>query len=233
VLDEAARAGLEEAILVVAPGKELLRRHLDLAQEEGAWPDLRLRYTMQQEPTGLGDAIAVCAPLLDGEPFAVLLPDNLPLAPDYRLDSMLTLWRRRGQNVVGVIEIDRRWSGLFGNSGRIDSRPLEPGVVAIDRLHDKAPGRLAIDGAATAPLLRACGRYVFGTEIFALLAESRRAATGEVDEVPAVQRLARERTLLGAHLPMPLFDVGHPSGLLAASAYLADRERLVPTVEPS
>ena len=192
VLDEAARAALEEAIVVVAPGKELLRRYLDLAQEEGAWPGLRLRYATQEQPTGLADAITVCAPLLEGEPFAVLLPDNLPLAPDYRLDSMLDLWRRRGKNVVGVIEIDRRWSGLFGNSGRIDSRPLEPGVLAIDRVHDKAPGRLAIDGSTDAPLLRACGRYVFGNEIFALLAASRRAATGELDEVPAVQRLARD-----------------------------------------
>ncbi len=74
---------------------------------------------------------------------------------------------------------------------------------------------------------------MFGTEIFALLAESRRAATGELDEVPAVQRLAREHGLLGALLPMPLFDVGHPSGLLAASAYLASREGLAPTAETS
>ncbi|HEX2464847.1 MAG TPA: sugar phosphate nucleotidyltransferase [Thermoanaerobaculia bacterium] len=233
VLDEAARAELEEAIVVVAPGKELLRRYLDLAKESGAWPDLRLRYTTQEQPTGLADAIARCEPLLEGEPFAVLLPDNLPLAPDYRLGSMVDLWRRRGQNVVGVIEIDRRWSGLFGNSGRIDSRPLEPGVVAVDRLHDKAPGRFVVEGTAQAPLLRACGRYVFGAEILALLAESRRTAAGELDEVPAVQRLAREHGLLGALLPMPLFDVGHPNGLLAASAYLAAREGLAPTVETS
>lgn len=223
VLDEVALAGLEEAIVVVAPGKELLRRYLELAQEDGAWPGLRLRYATQEQPTGLADAIAVCAPLLEGEPFAVLLPDNLPLAPDYRFDVMIDLWRRRGKSVVGAIELDRRCSGLFGNSGRIDSRPLEPGVLAIDRVHDKLPGRLLVDDSTITPLLRACGRYVFDHEIFALLAASRRTATGELDEVPAVQRLAQDGNLLGALLPMPLFDVGHPDGLLAASAYLASR----------
>jgi UTP-glucose-1-phosphate uridylyltransferase len=131
-----------------------------------------------------------------------------------------------------VTRTRRERSGRFPSSPS-DSRPLEPGVLAIDRLHDKAPGRFAVAESATAPLLRACGRYVFGTEIFALLAESRRAAAGELDEVPVVQRLAREHSLLGALLPMPLFDVGHPSGLLAASAYLASREGLVPTAEPS
>ena len=74
---------------------------------------------------------------------------------------------------------------------------------------------------------------MFGTEILGLLAESRRGAAGELDEVPAVQRLAREHRLLGALLPMPLFDVGYPSGLLAASAYLASHEALAPTAETS
>jgi UTP--glucose-1-phosphate uridylyltransferase len=220
VLDEAAAAGLDQAIVVTAPGKELLRRYLDLAQEQGAWPDLRLCYATQGEPTGLADALGICAPLLEAEPFAVLLPDNLPLAPDYRLDALLALRRDPGQSVVGVIEIDRRWSGLFGNSGRIDARTTAPGLLAIERLHDKLPGRLVLDHRE-APILRACGRDVFDNDVFALLADSRKASSGEVDEVPAVQRLAREGRLVGVMFPMPLFDVGHPGGLLAASAWLA------------
>jgi UTP--glucose-1-phosphate uridylyltransferase len=233
VVDEAARAGLEEAIVVVAPGKGLLRHYLDLVQAEGAWPDLRLRYAMQDRPTGLADALAICEPILAGEPFALLLPDNLPLAPDYRLATLLDPWRERQCNVVGVLEIDASWSGLFGDSGRIDWRPLAPGLVAIDRLHDKRPGRLSIDSANTAPMLRACGRYVLGSEIFALLAEQGRAASGELDEVPAIQRLAIEGKLLGAMVPMPLFDVGYPDGLLAANAHLAARAGLSRTAATS
>jgi UTP--glucose-1-phosphate uridylyltransferase len=229
ILDEIAQARLDEAIVVVAPDKELLRRHLDLQQEHGAWPGLRVRYATQPEPTGLADAITLCAGHLEAEPFAVLLPDNIPLARDYRLDPLLDLWRDRGRHVVGVIEIDRRWNGLFGNSGRIDSRPLEPHVLAIDRLHDKVPGRLVIDDSGTAPMLRACGRFVFGADVLALLAESRNAAAGEVDEVPAVQRLAQRGDLLGALVPMPLFDVGYPDGLLAANAWLAARAGLSET----
>jgi UTP--glucose-1-phosphate uridylyltransferase len=225
VLDEAASAGLEEAIVVVAPGKELLRRHLELAQAGGSWPSLRLRWVEQAEPTGLADAILLCSPLLGDQPFAVLLPDNLPLSPDYRLDALLEPWRQHGRHVVGVVEIDRRWSGLFGNSGRIDSRPLAAGVLAIDRLHDRAPGRLVIDGPSGETVSRACGRYVFGAVVLEALAASRRAVAGELDKIATVQRLAREGNLLGALLPMPLFDVGYPAGLLAASAYLAERRQ--------
>jgi UTP--glucose-1-phosphate uridylyltransferase len=228
VLDEVASAGLAEAIVVIAPGKELLRRHVELAQEAGTWPNLGVRYALQQRPTGLADALALCEPLVEGEPFAVLLPDNVPLAPDYRLDSLLGVAREPGQCAVGVIEIDRRWSGLFGNSGRIDGRPIAPGVLAVERLHDKLPGRLVLDDPGALPILRACGRYLFTSDVFALLAASRSGSTGEVDEVPAVQRLARDGRLVGVLLPMPLFDVGHPSGLVAANAHLAGLEAATP-----
>jgi UTP--glucose-1-phosphate uridylyltransferase len=232
VLDEAAAAGIDEAIVVVSPGKALLREHLELAQAGGAWPTIRLRWAAQEEPTGLADAIAVCAPLLENEPFALLLPDNVPLAPDHRLATLLDVKRERGASVVGVIEIDARWSGLFGDSGRIDWRPLAPGVVAIDRLHDKRPGRFVVE-PSSAPLLRAVGRYVLGPDFFERLETSRRArrpgGDRELDEVPAVQALALDRELVGALLPMPLFDVGHPSGLLAASAHLAGRKDAAPT----
>ena len=224
VLDEATGAGVEEAIIVTAPGKELLRRHLELAQHRGAWSGLRLRFVTQEEPTGLADAIALSAPLLDDQPFAVLLPDNLTLAADHRLAALFEAWQP-GHAVVGVLELDARSSGLFGNSGRIDARPQRNGVLAIDRLHDKRPGRFEIADHASTPVLRACGRYVFGNDVFRLLEWSRRGTTGEVDEVPAVQRLAREGKLIGVVLPMPLFDVGHPSGLLAASAHLARAAR--------
>jgi UTP--glucose-1-phosphate uridylyltransferase len=221
VLDEAHLGGIEEAIVVTAPGKDLLRRYLELAQASGAWPELEVRYVTQEEPTGLADALLACTALLDDEAFAVLLPDNLPLATDYRLSTLLALWPEHERSVVGVLTLDRRWSGLFGNSGRIEHRAAAPGTVEIDRLHDKEPGRLEIaDGP---PILRACGRYVFGPEALAALAESRRAGSAELDEVPAVQSLARAGRLLGALLPMPLFDVGHPAGLLAASAYLVER----------
>lgn len=228
VLDEAAAAGIDEAIVVLSPGKELVRRYLELAQDGGAWPETRLRFALQERPTGLADAIALCAELLEDHAFALLLPDNLPLAPDYRLDPLLALWNDRQRHGVGVIEIDGAWSGLYGNSGRIDYRVVSPGVLAIDRLHDKELGRLEI--AAGARVARACGRYVFGPQIFAALEASRRERDragalerDELSEVAAVQLLARQGALLGAVLPPPLFDVGHPEGLLAASAFLARR----------
>ena len=219
VLDEAAAAGIEEAIVVVAPDKPLVRRYLELAQDEGAWPGIGLRFAVQEEPTGLADAITVCGDLLEGEPFALLLPDNLPLAPDYRLGALLGLWSERGRNGVGVLEIDSTWSGLYGNSGRIEHRAIAPGVLAIDRLHDKESGWLHVPAGSR--VMRACGRYVFGPDFLERIEASRAGARGEISEVPAVQLLATEGLLLGAVLPSPLFDVGHPRGLLAASAFLA------------
>jgi UTP--glucose-1-phosphate uridylyltransferase len=231
VLDEALAADIEDVVIVVSPGKELLRRYVELAAADGAWRDLRVTYVVQDEPTGLADAIALCEPVLGSEPFAVLLPDNLPLAADYRLARLIDVYERHRKHVVGVLELDSRWSGLYGNSGLVEHREVAPGVLAIDRLHDKIPGRLEIPPGTR--VLRACGRYVFRPEVFASVAASLgNAADADRSEVPAVQLLARAGALCGAIVPGPLFDVGYPAGLLAACAFLARQSGSVAGAPP-
>src|SRR5215472_14311360 len=80
-LDEIVRAGFERAAIVVSPGKDAIRRYFE------AEPDLtrrlRLTFVEQPLPLGLGDAVVRCRPLARGEPFAVLLPDDVIPTSDH------------------------------------------------------------------------------------------------------------------------------------------------------
>ncbi|MFQ5351418.1 MAG: sugar phosphate nucleotidyltransferase, partial [Thermoanaerobaculia bacterium] len=99
VVDEAAAAGLDRIGVVIGPGKGLIREYLETARREGEFPGLAFEYLRQEEPRGLADAISVSCAFLDGDPFALLLPDNVLLSPAHRLSSLTELAERSGQDV--------------------------------------------------------------------------------------------------------------------------------------
>ena len=218
VVEEAAAAGLDHIGVVIGPGKELIRDYLETARREGEFAGLTFEYLHQEEPNGLAEAIAVSRDFIAGDPFALLLPDNVLLSPEHRLRKMTELFERSARDVVGVLALDAGESGRYGNSGLFEGSSSEPGVFEIERLHDKRPGRLRI--AAGETVLRTCGRYICRPHVLRWIEELRPGIEGEFDEVPVYQRIAAEGGLLGRQLPLPLFDVGHPAGFLAANAFL-------------
>ncbi|MDX1384938.1 MAG: sugar phosphate nucleotidyltransferase, partial [Thermoanaerobaculia bacterium] len=123
VLDEAVSAGIDELAIVSNATKSLLSDYVDWAQGEGHWPDLAVRWVEQARPDGLADAIYRCRDFCSGEAFGLLLPDNLPLAPDYRFRALVEAASTTGLHAIAVLELDHAASGLYGNCGRIRHQP--------------------------------------------------------------------------------------------------------------
>ena len=220
VLQEALRAGLKEIALVTRPEKALLAAYVARLVREEGFEDLDVTCIEQPEPLGLAEALALCEPFAEGEPFALLLPDNVLLAPEHDLAVMLDLHEATGRHVVGVIELGEEESGQYGNSGRFLGQETETGVWRIDRLEPKGEGRLVIPPGER--VRRTCGRYVCAPDLFERIESLRGSIEGEYSEVPVYRRIAEEGGLAGVRLPMPLFDVGHPAGVLAASAWIGE-----------
>ncbi len=220
-LEEAIEAGLHQVAIVINRKKELIRDYFDRLGKCDPFNTVSIHYLYQEEAAGLADAVDQCRDWLQGEPFGLLLPDNVPGSPDYRFSSMIELYERRQgterRDVLGVIELGSAQSGFYGNSGRIDCRIVRPRVVEIERLHDKGKGTLQV--APGERILRTCGRYVFHHDFFHYLDMIRPGIEGEFDEVPVCQEIIRDRGALGYLIPTPLFDVGNPRGYLAANAY--------------
>ncbi len=221
VVREALEAGLDQLGLVVGPDKGLIRDYLERLQELGELPPFSLELIHQEVPLGLAEAMALGRSFAAGEPFALVLPDNIFLSPEYSLGRMVEAAEDSGQDVVGVIRVDHPQSGLYGNCGRIDFDPLPSGHLALRHLASKGPGRLEVPPGET--VLRACGRYICQPHIFDYIDQVRPQIEGEYSEVPVYQQIIAEKGALGVELPGPLFDVGHPSGYLAANAFLASR----------
>lgn len=84
-LSELGEAGIKRVVIVVRRGKEMLSKHLtepypfpERAHVPGPIPHgMELDFVEQDDPRGLGDALKMALPLLEGNPFLMLLPDQL------------------------------------------------------------------------------------------------------------------------------------------------------------
>ncbi|MEE8369010.1 MAG: sugar phosphate nucleotidyltransferase [Thermoanaerobaculia bacterium] len=218
VIEEAVTAGIGDIAIVIREDKLLIQKYLDAVQKNGEFDGVSFHYPRQTSGHGLAEAISAGRDFAGTDPFALLLPDNLFLSPSYTLARLLEVASATKSDVLGVLALDGRHDCHYGNSGRIDSTLLESEHLQITRLYDKKPGRLRIGPEET--LYRVCGRAVCQPHIFEFIDRVRPGIRGEFDEVPVFQEIIGTLGAHGCILPLPLFDVGHPNGLLAASAYL-------------
>jgi len=218
VVEEAVAAGLHDIAIVTAPGKGAIAAHFapDPALEavlaaRGAAAQLEavrhasslgpLTEVLQDEPHGLGHAVACAEEFVAGEAFAVLLADDLLDERDPALPTMMAIHARTGASVVLLVEVPRDRVQQYGSVDpiRVDPAAL-PGEGAVPpdaeihhltRLIEKpAPGE-------EYSTLAVVGRYVFTPAIFDALREVGRDRPGEVQLTDAIDVLARRAPAQG------------------------------------
>ena len=211
VVEEALAAGLTDLGVVVGPGKDAIGAHFarDAALEgvladKGAdalleavrratLPD-GLTEIVQDEPRGLGDAVARAEGFVGGEAFAVLLADDFLDERDPALDAMIAIHEATGGSVVLLVEVPADRIGLYGS---VDASPADPGllagvaaipegaeVVRVSRVIEKpAPGEEYSNYAIV-------GRYVLTPDVFDALRATKPGRGGEVQLTDAIGALA-------------------------------------------
>ena len=183
VIEELAAAGIERVLFVTGRRKRAIEDHFD-------HPDLGIKilYTRQSEPIGLGDAVR-CADGFANDGVVVALGDSIVDPPGI---------------VTRLIE-------AYG-ADQVSA------VVATQRVQDEDVSRYGIvvaDGSEVSDLIEkpdpesvesrtaVVGRYVLGHAVFEALAETPPDPTGEVQLTDALRRVIREG---GRVLAVPLAD---------------------------
>jgi UTP--glucose-1-phosphate uridylyltransferase len=233
VVEEAVRAGIHDVLVVTGRGKRSIEDHFDRAFEleyylhqkgkldlleelrsvgEGA----AIHYIRQRDPLGLGNAIAVAEPHVGGEPFAVLLGDDLMAESNPVLQQMLRVHERYGRSVIAVQEVPRNEISLYGS---IQPEFVEDNLARIISIVEKP-------NPADAPSnLAAIGRYVLTPEIFDALREIEPGVGGEVQLTDAINRLAQEQAVYAFVFEGGRYDIGNKLDYLKATVELAvDRD---------
>ncbi len=236
VVEECARAGIHDVLIVTARGKATMENHFDRSLEleerlekagkleeleeiRGVAELAEVHYVRQKEALGLGHAVATARSHVGDEPFAVLLPDEIVPPPmgdePPLLRRMIDVHERDGVSVVAVRRVPRdRVSayGIVAPAGEL----RDDFVPVSDFVEKPAPSDAPSD-------LGAVGRYVLGPEVFAALEETAPGAGGEIQLTDGIRALVGSP---GVHAYVhrgPIYDVGKKLDYVKGSIQLALR----------
>ena len=229
VVEEAARVGMNDVLIVLGRGKHTVEDHFDrsieleqrlesdakMAEllEVQALADLaKVHYVRQGEAKGLGHAVSLARHHVGDEPFAVLLPDDLFDERAGVLPGMTRAFERHGQSVVALWRFP---SDVITSKGAVEVSPVEEGLYRIHRLVEKpAPGEAPSD-------LAVVGRYVFTPGIFAALERTEPGRGGEIQLTDAINLLLEKETVYAYPVDWGYYDVGNKLDYLRATVTLA------------
>ena len=235
-VEEAKAAGIEHFIFVTGRGKTALEDHFDHApdlertlRERGKMAEIeavtawmpksgQVSYTRQQEPLGLGHAVWCARDLVEGEPFAVILPDDLILSRTPCLKQMVAVHTEVGGNVVAVMDVPREHTRRYG----ILDVEADNGRLA------RARGLVEKPEPAKAPsTLSITGRYILHPAVFEHLDRMERGAGNEIQLTDAIAQTIGTVPFHGLRFEGQRFDCGDKVGFLHANiAFALERDDL-------
>lgn len=232
IVEEAIQSGIEDIILVTGRGKTAIEDHFDRSYELEAALDAKgktelldqvkyisnlasIHYVRQKEIRGLGHAVWCARKFIGGEPFAVLLGDDVVVSEKPCLRQLIGVFEEYLAPVIGIQEVRRQDVSKYGivKTGAI----MKEGVFVVEDMVEKpdpqaAPSNLAI-----------MGRYILTPEIFKILDRVPPGAKGEIELTDALQRLSQQQKIMAFVFNGTRYDVGDKFGYIRAVVEFALR----------
>lgn len=229
VVEEAQRANIQDVIFVTNRDKNVIEDHFDynlqlesvleragkldkLAEVRKVAEMVNIMSVRQKKQLGLGHAVMCARELVRGEPFAVMVGDDLMFSGVPGIRQLIDVAMAEKMPVIGVMEVP--WEKV-SRYGIIQGEEVSPGVYRVHDMvekpsRDEAPSRLAI-----------VGRYVLTPDIFDHLDKVQPGHGGEIQLTDALRTLAQERGMMAVRMAGMRFDAGDWSEFLSANIYFA------------
>jgi UTP--glucose-1-phosphate uridylyltransferase len=228
-VEEAAGSGIEHIAVIVSRGKDALLDHFDrnpeleqflqnkqklelLLEIERISGLAEFHYIRQKEMLGLGHAILMAEEFVGGEPFAVLLPDDIFDCPVPCTKQLITAAEQYEASMIVLGQVDAEGTKKYGI---IKPHPVAERVFRVDDMIEKpGPERAFSD-------LAIIGRYVFTPEIFQAIRDTEPDHRGEIQITDAIKLLRQKQPVYGYLFEGTRHDCGDKLGFLKGSISLA------------
>ena len=223
-VEEALRAGITDLIFVTSGTKRAIEDHFDQnfelefrLKEKEKWDLLKelqsippaginCIYIRQKEALGLGHAVLCAKDLIDNEPFAVLLADDLIDGPG--LDEMVKMMeQQKSAGVLAVQEVPKAEVSQYGIVS-VDQNQRILQIVEKPK-QEEASSCLAV-----------VGRYILPHQIFAALEQTQKGRGAEIQLTDGIAKLLKDQTLLAHRFSGTRYDCGDKLGYLKANLHL-------------
>jgi len=228
-VEEAAAAGITDMIFITGRNKRASEDHFDKAYEletelaarnktelleavqAASPPGINCIYIRQTEALGLGHAVLCAAPVINNEPFAVLLADDLIDSAVPVMRQMIDIAEREQYSVIGVMPVSEEEVGTYGI---VESEVIKSRVSRVSRIIEKPkPG-------ITSSRLAVVGRYILTPRIFHHLRTMPPGANGEIQLTDGIARLLDDEKVLAYEFEGRRYDCGNKLGYLEATVEL-------------
>jgi len=216
-VEEAVAAGITDMVFITGRNKRAIEDHFDKAYEleatleaQGKTELLRIVhevvpkninciYIRQAEPLGLGHAVLCALPVIQNEPFAVILADDLIDGEPAVVKQMVEVFARHQCSVLGVQDVPRSQTGQYGI---VSVTNIEPNLEQVRAIVEKpkpedAPSTLAV-----------VGRYILTPRIFHHLAHIKPGAGGEIQLTDALAEYISKNAGYGCINEGAYYDCG-------------------------
>ena len=233
IVEEALASGIEEILIISGHAKRAIEDHFDsapalemelerkgkdaLLQMVRETAAIKIHYIRQREMKGLGDAILCAKAFMEGEPFAVLLGDdvvyNEPGRPALR--QLIDVYEATGGSVLGCQTVPQEKVSSYGIVDGVatdDERMLKVLDMVEKPTVEEAPSRMAV-----------LGRYVITPQIFSILENTLPGKGGEIQLTDALRVLAHREPVYAYDFEGTRYDVGDKLGFLKATVEYALR----------
>lgn len=226
-VEEAIQAGCTELIFITNHAKKAIEDHFDrnialdqhlLQKQEYAALDLINKiipsnitcvYLRQPQPRGLGHAICCAKSLINDEPFAVILADDLIKTKNKNcLSQLIEAYSNLNCSVIAIEKIDL---SLASNYGIVEFQDYESNGGFIKNIVEKpeidsAPSNLAV-----------VGRYILTPSIFKALDVMDEVYThGELQLTDALSKQLEWENIFALEFSGKRYDCGKKSDYIRA-----------------
>lgn len=233
IVEEAAKADIEDIIIVTGKHKRSIEDHFDnqkeleMILEDKGKTDLlekvhystslaNIFYVRQKEKKGLGHAIYSARQFIGNEPFAVLLGDDIVESETPAIKQLMNVYEETGKSVIGVQEVPDSETHRYGIIDPLEKLGLKYKVKQFVEKPKQgtAPSNLAI-----------MGRYVLTPEIFDYLKSQKEGAGNEIQLTDAIERMNSESQVYAYDFEGNRYDVGEKLGFVKTTIEYALKDK--------
>lgn len=233
IVEEIKASGIEQILIISGHAKRAIEDHfdsspeleqhlyesgkMDLLKEVRQVASVKIHYTRQQYMRGLGDAILCAKEFMDGEPFGVILGDDVVYngSGEPALKQLISQYDKTGGTIIGCQLVRPEQVSSYGI---INGTPTEnPDLLKVKNMIEKpsieeAPSRFA-----------ALGRYVITPEVFKILEQTKPGKGGEIQLTDALRVMAKNGNVYAYNFKGKRYDAGNKLGYLKATVEFALR----------
>lgn len=227
-VEEAIEAGIKDLIFVTRCNKRAIEDHFDTQFEleqnllnsgkhdlvpvvhDVIPKDINCIYVRQSAARGLGHAVLCAKSVVNHEPFAVLLADDLINAKPGALAQMVAEYNKYSASIIAVEKVafdNLSKYGVIGFGDQNKAQNIKKLTTIIEKPNiNQAPSDLGV-----------VGRYILTPKIFEILENLAPGSGNEIQLTDAIAKLLELEACYGFEFQGKRYDCGSKLGYLEAS----------------